>query len=325
MRKGRKPITLPAGILILLFTLMPLGGCQQENGDFQRQLSAADSLMQTDADSAFRMLCAMDSQVSLMPKALQMEHLLLRCNAQNKADSLFSSDSLGLLLTRYFDRKGTPNQRMLAHYVLGCAYRDMGDSPSALRCFNEAVAAADTSDTNCNIRQLSIIYGQMGGIYSRQCLPNEALNAYDQAEFYAARSGDSLRIYNIWSNKSNAYFYQGNFEKGISLKEKAAEGLQNMGYIRYAAQTRGLCVEWLANNHQWDKAGRFMRDYVQNSGYFEPDGKAVPGHEGCYEIPLSYYLEKENMDSARLCLLRWIPYAKTTNERYALALKMCDY
>ena len=90
MRKGRKPITLPAGILILLFTLMPLGGCQQDNGDFQRQLSAADSLMQTDADSAFRMLCTMDSLASRMPKALQMDHLLLRCNAQNKADSLYS-------------------------------------------------------------------------------------------------------------------------------------------------------------------------------------------------------------------------------------------
>ena len=40
---------------------------------------------------------------------------------------------------------------MLAHYVLGFAYRDMGDSLSALRCFNEAVAVADTSDANCDI------------------------------------------------------------------------------------------------------------------------------------------------------------------------------
>ena len=155
MRKGRKPITLPAGILILLFTLMPLGGCQQQKGEFQRQLTIADSLMRTDADSAFRMLCGMDSLASRMPKSQRMEHLLLRCNAQNKADSLFTSDSLGLLLTRHFDRKGTPNQRMLAHYVLGFAYRDMGDSPSALRCFNEAVAVADTSDANCDIHQLA--------------------------------------------------------------------------------------------------------------------------------------------------------------------------
>ena len=44
---------------------------------------------------------------------------------------------------------------MLAHYVLGFAYRDMGDSPSALRSFNEAVAVADTSDANCDIHQLA--------------------------------------------------------------------------------------------------------------------------------------------------------------------------
>ena len=44
---------------------------------------------------------------------------------------------------------------MLAHYVLGFAYRDMGDSPSDLRCFNEAVAVADTSDANCDIHQLA--------------------------------------------------------------------------------------------------------------------------------------------------------------------------
>ncbi len=148
MRKGRKPITLSAGILILLFTLMPLGGCQQQKGEFQRQLSAVDSLMQTDADSAFRMLCTMDSLASLMPKALQMEHLLLRCNAQNKADLLFSSDSIGLELVEYYDRKGNNNQRMLAHYVLGCAYRDIKDFPSALQCFNDAVAAALLSLTS---------------------------------------------------------------------------------------------------------------------------------------------------------------------------------
>ncbi len=311
-------------VLSIFLLFLALCGCQNHN-QFRQQLSLADTLMRTDADSAFRMLCAMDSQAARMPKDLRMEHLLLRCNAQNKADSLFSSDSLGLLLTRHFDQEGTPNQRMLAHYVLGCAYRDMGDSPSALRCYNEAVAAADTSAADCNLYQLSIIYGQTARIYSSQCLPDEALTAYELAELFAARMGDSLMVYNMWSNKSNAYFYQGKFEEGVSLKEKAADGLQNMGYIRYAAQTRGLCVEWLTNNRHWDKAERFMQDYVQNSGYFDSDGKTLPGHEGCYEIPLSYYVEKGELDSAWQCLIRWAPYAKTTNKKFAWTLKMRDY
>ena len=325
MRKGRKPITLSAGILILLFTLMPLGGCQQQKGEFQRQLSAADSLMRTDADSAFRMLCGMDSLATCMPKSLRMEHLLLRCNAQNKADSLFSSDSLGLLLTRYFDQEGTPNQRMLAHYVLGCAYRDMGDSPSALQCFSDAVAAADTAAVDCDLYQLSIIYGQAGGIYSSQCLSEEALKAFGMAELYATRIGDSLRIYNIWSNKSNSYFYQGNFKEGVEMKERAADGQERMGYVRYAAQTRGLCVEWLSHTHQWDKAKRYLEDYVKHSGYFQPDGTATPGHEACYDIVIVYYTEKGEMDSARHYMQKWMPHVKAIGDKHAFALRKRDY
>lgn len=141
--------------LLITFILLIVSGCREEETAFRHQLDEAEVLMRTDAQSAFRQLCDLNEEAEKQEKALRMRHLLLRCNAQNKADSLFSSDSLGLLLTRYFDRKGTPNQRMLAHYVLGCAYRDMGDSPSALRCFNEAVAVVDTGDANCDIHQLA--------------------------------------------------------------------------------------------------------------------------------------------------------------------------
>ena len=319
MRKGRKPITLSAGILILLFTLMPLGGCQQDNGDFQRQLSAVDSLMQTDADSAFRMLCTMDSLASLMPKALQMEHLLLRCNAQNKADSLFSSDSLGLLLTRYFDRKGTPNQRMLAHYVLGCAYRDMGDSPSALRCFNEAVAAADTSDAGCNIRQLSIIYGQIGGMYNMHCKFNEALNAYCWAEKYATQLGDTFRILNIWANKSDAYIYKGKILEALALKKRTAHELQRLGFRKEAAQTRGLCIRWLSECGQLQKAKACMDDYEQYSGYFMENGDISPGMERYYEIKGLYYQKAGRLDSAEFYYRKLMHTNSAIYEQHAAA------
>ena len=80
-----------------------------------------------------------------MAKAQRMRHLLLRSNAQNKAYVDFTSDSIGCLLVDYYTAHGTPNERMLTHYIKGCAYRDMGDQPAALRCYNDAVAAAATS------------------------------------------------------------------------------------------------------------------------------------------------------------------------------------
>ena len=172
--------TLLSVVAALLVCLFFLTACQRHTG-FRRLLSEADSLMRVDPDSAFRLLCCLDSAAESLPQSLRMQTLLLRCNAQNKADSLFENDSLGLLLTEYFDREGTPNQRMLAHYILGCAYRDLDDRPAAIRCFNDAVAAADTTANDCDIRQISIIYGQIGGIYNDLCLADESLEAYRMA------------------------------------------------------------------------------------------------------------------------------------------------
>ena len=47
--------------------------------------------------------------------------------AMNQADSLLTNDSLAKALASYFDDYGTPNERMLAHYLLARTYTDMGD------------------------------------------------------------------------------------------------------------------------------------------------------------------------------------------------------
>ena len=157
--------------LLITFILLIVSGCREEETAFRHQLDEAEVLMRTDAQSAFRQLCDLNEEAEKQEKALRMRHLLLRCNAQNKADSLFSSDSLGLLLTRYYDGQDMPNQRVLAHYVLGCAYRDMKDDASALFCFSNAVAGADTSTAHCDFYQLSSSYAQMGAIYVRGLFP----------------------------------------------------------------------------------------------------------------------------------------------------------
>ena len=51
---------------------------------------------------------------------------------QNRADSVMTNDSLAEHLVKYFDRHGTPNERMRAHYILGRTYADMGEAPRAV-------------------------------------------------------------------------------------------------------------------------------------------------------------------------------------------------
>ena len=270
-----------------------------EHGDFERRLAVADSLMTHEMpDSAYRMLCEMNAEAESMPQSLRMRHLLLRSNAQNKAYVDFTSDSIGCLLVDYYDAHGTPNERMLAHYIKGCAYRDMGDQPASLRCYNDAVAAADTSAADCNFSQLGIIYQQIAKIFNDRAMPDNALQAYEYAERYARKVQDSIGIFTIWGNKSNALINQGRIQEALRIKEEAANGFRNMGYPQYAAQVMGLCIKWYARQGEFDKAKAAMDEYEALSGYFQKNGEAKSGKEAYYSIKGTYFLGKEEMDSA---------------------------
>ena len=64
--------------------------------------------------------------------SLSMRYRLLKADALNKTDAPLPSDTLIKEVVEYYDRHGNANERMRAHYLLGCAYRDMGEAPAAL-------------------------------------------------------------------------------------------------------------------------------------------------------------------------------------------------
>ncbi|MBP3374855.1 MAG: hypothetical protein J6L60_10030, partial [Bacteroidaceae bacterium] len=294
-----------------------------EHGDFERRLATADSLMTHEMpDSAYRMLCGMDAEAEEVSEPLRMRHLLLRSNAQNKAYVDFTSDSIGCLLVDYYDAHGTPNERMLAHYIKGCAYRDMGDQPASLRCYNDAVAAADTSRADCNYDQLSIIYGQIADIFDRRAMPDNALQAYEYAERYAWKAKDTINVLTIWGNKSNALINQGKIGEALRIKEAAAEGFENMGYPQKSARVLGLCIKWYARQGKFDKAKAAMNEYENHSGYFLENGDAKPGKEGYYHIKGTYFLEKGEMDSAEHYFRKLQQSGTTRNDLYLAAWGM---
>ena len=290
-----------------------------EYHDFERRLSVADTLMNEQPDSAYRMLCAMNEEAERLPKAQRMRHLLLRSNAQNKAYVDFTSDSIGTLLVDYYDQHGTPNERMLAHYMRGCAYRDMQDQPAALRCYNDAVAAADTSMADCDYEQLSIIYGQIADIFDRRAMPDNALQAYEYAERYAWKAKDTIKVLTFLGYSSNALINQGKIEKGLKLKEHAAKRSLEMGDAQKAARIIGLCIKWYAQQGELDKAKDAMDNYEALSGYFLGNGNIESGKEDYYYIKGSYFYEKEEMDSAKYFFRKLQEEGKTHNDQYLAA------
>ena len=53
----------------------------------------------------------------------RMQGELLRARRMNKEYIDFTTDSVMKEVAAYYDRHGSPNERMEAHYLLGCAYR----------------------------------------------------------------------------------------------------------------------------------------------------------------------------------------------------------
>ena len=138
--------------ILHLFTVIVVAvlaiSCSEHSAD--RLLASADSLMNTRPDSAYSMLDSLSQQNAHASESLRMRIELLKAKAQNKAYIDFTTDSVMLEVADYFDHHGTPNDRMLAHYLLGCTYRDMKEAPMSLQCYYDAVEAADTTSADCD-------------------------------------------------------------------------------------------------------------------------------------------------------------------------------
>ena len=81
-------------------------------------------------------------------------------NQQEQEEGLMTSDSVAIGLCDYFDGRGTPNERMLAHYILARTYIDMDEVPQALEELQKAVASADTTAADCDRKLLSRVHHQ---------------------------------------------------------------------------------------------------------------------------------------------------------------------
>ena len=305
-----------AYIFLLLATA--LMACKQHT-DFERRLNTAELMMNEMPDSAFRMLCRMDAETERLPQSLRMRHLLLRSNAQNKANVLFTSDSIGNVLVSYYDRHGSPNERMLAHYIKGCAYRDMDDLSATLDCYNNAVFAAVPSSPDCNYDQLGIIYKQIAAIFQKRVMSDEAIQAYELAERYSLKAKDTVNILTIWDEKSNSLLKEGYIWEALFIKEEVARKFREMNCPKNAAQIMGLCVKWYARQGEFDKAKAAMEEYETHSGYFLENGDIEPGREDYYHIKGVYYFQKEMLDSAHYYFRKLQKNAKTRNSQYLAA------
>ena len=166
----------------------------------------------------------------------------------DEADSLnrnyipFTTDSALKIAAEWFDSHGSANERVRAHYLLGCAYRDIGEAPAALQSYHDAVDCADTTATDCDYRLLSRVHGQMGDIFIQEYLPTQALKEYNKASAYSLYEQDTIASLLFEEAKLQSYYMLNKEDSILSLTDKLRSQYIHLGCFKQAA---GVVVEQL--------------------------------------------------------------------------------
>ena len=166
-----------------------------------------------------------------------MRRQLNELQARNQADSLMTDDSLALTLCEYFDSHGTPNEQMLAHYLLARTYADMGEAPMALDEFHHAADCADTTSAACDYSLLHRVHGQAAGLFLDQLMPYEMLEELQLANKYARVADDTLAWICSIEWQHFAYGLLNQHQDAISVLDSAYHQYLQYGYDVYAANS----------------------------------------------------------------------------------------
>ena len=303
-------------ILIYMLIFMSLSSCS--NRKYEQTITRADNLMELSQDSARSALAILDSirpDLSKMGKSTQMLYQLVYAKGMNKGYVDFTTDSLMKEIVDYYDNHGTCQQQMLAHYLLGCVYRDLGDSPASLSCYNDAVEKVDTTSSDCDYKLLTRVYEQQGALFLSQSMPQNALSAYQKAEKYAWIAKDTLSAVLSYEHLGNIYEYMDNMNKVIEVYENASRRYRQYGYPVQAARALGGAIQALILTKQYAKAKKYMDVFEAESGYFQKDScYSYINYSHYYYLKGLYCLESHS-DSAKYWFTKCQEFAKTNNNK----------
>ena len=248
----------------------------------------------------------------------QMRSGLDSINSRNRNDQPFAVQDVAPYV-RFFDDHGTPNDRLLAHYLLGRAYYEHGEAPMALKCYHDAVECADTTSADCDYAQLARVYGQMAEIFYHQGLYRQQLELGKQSVKYAWLGRDTLAALMSYEQESFVYKSLGMPDSAIFVIEDVASKYKQYGYPNHAAIALGTIIGTLVDREDYQRAKYCIDTYESKSGLFDVRGNIAKGKEYYYRLKGLYYFSINSLDSAEYYFRKELCDGKDFNNQSAAA------
>lgn len=277
--------------------MLLLVGC---GGDgYTPELRAIDTIINEKPDSALHLLDSLSTEATAWPKSQRMRYSLLTMKAQNKAYVPFTSDTIAKDLVSYYDDNGSPNDRLLARYLLGCVYRDLGEAPHAVDCYLDAVNHADTTATNCDFYTLSSVYSQLATVFYRQLLLSNEIDARKKASHYAFLANmPKWGIYNI-DMIAGTYILMNKKDSAEIILKSVLEQYRKFGYFQQALRSsKTLMFLYTESPQRLAEAKTLMDQFECESELFNEQHELPPSQRQYYYYKGLYYEGINELDSA---------------------------
>lgn len=293
-------------VFIFCVVIAALFGCNGRK--MTNQLEAISQMADVNPDSALTALAKYESEKQEWSKGDRMHFELVRLKAENKSEVTFKSDSIIKEVVEYFKEKGNANEKMLAYYLLGRTYSDMGEAPEALQAYYDAISSADTTSTSCDYGTLTVVYGQMSRIFHQQNLPHdeiwalkhyvEYIHKYESPEEYIMAKEQMIRPYFLLNEKDSV----------LQIINDTYLSLKQLGEHQMAADSKAVAMFIFIERGELKKARDVMNTFENESGLFDEYGNIAEGRESYYSIKGLYELAVNRLDSAEYYFRKSIQY-----------------
>ena len=282
-------------ISMIITALLSFTSCYRY-GHAEQQLLMMDTLSDENPDTVLTMLDRMD--FNAMSKFERMHAELLRGKVMNKAYVNFTTDSVMLEVVDWYERHGNANQKMLAYYILGCAYRDLEDVPSALKYLNLAVDAVDESDEDCDLNTLMRVYSQMGRLYQRVAAFENDRMANSHAERLAWQIGDTLSTLRLRWARACSLFEEKKQLQAIMILDSIDAFIQDNKLQESPILIYPMKTDYYLEIKDIKRAEALLREYEHKAGILTESIDAIVYDIAHFHRKGQYYNLVQNPDSA---------------------------
>ena len=246
-------------------------------------------------------------------RRLQLEEL----ERQNRADSLMTNDSLARDLAQWFDRHGTPNEQMRAHYILGRTHADRGELPQALNAYNDAAERADTTAADCDYRTLSRVHAQTAQLYYSQLLPDNMMRHERLAMKYTKMANDTMAYLACYVMLAEGYETKNMNDSALLILSDAYSLYKKVGADQMASKLCCSMADIYRQQKDYQQAEKYMREYETLSGFFDENGGVKPGKEMYYSCKGHLCLNVSDKDNGEYYFRKLLSEANNYDQRIA--------